>query len=159
MQAELVTRLAAYDKNMKARSGDRVSTIVVIKSGDVDSERGGAQLVAALNRIDHVGSLPHAVSSVSYSNATALAQSCKSNRVGVVFITPALANEIAAIRTAFDTADILTIGPSSEMTRNGLALGFELVGSRPKLFINLPQATKQNVTLPADILKLMTVFR
>jgi len=159
LQAELLTRLAAYDKNMKARSPERVATVVVVKAGDVDSERAGALLVAALGRFDRVGSLPHHVSKMAYPGATPLVESCKANHVGLVVISPALAFDVAAIRTAFDGTDILTAAPNAEMTRLGIVLGFELVSSRPKLFINLTQAGKQNVSLPSDILKLMTVFR
>lgn len=159
LQAELLTRLAAYDKNMKARAGERVNIVVVAKPDDSDSERNAAQLVSALGRIDRVGALPHAVSTLAYAGAASLAEACKASRAGVAFVTPALAGEVEALRAAFDRADILTIAPSAEMTRRGIVLGFELVSSRPKLFINLTQAARQNVSMPAEILKLMTVFR
>ena len=44
-------------------------------------------------------------------------------------------------------------GPNSRLP------GFELVSSRRKLFVNLAQAARQNVAMPAEILKLTTVFR
>ena len=159
LQAELLTRLAAYDRNMKARAGERVKIVVVVKPGDSDSQRSAAQLVAALERIDRVGALPHSVSTSTYAGAAGLAAACKAWRVGALFVTPRLADEVEALRAALDGADILTVAPSAELTRRGIVLGFELVSSRPKLFINLAQAARQNVSMPAEILKLMTVFR
>ncbi|HSO40719.1 MAG TPA: YfiR family protein [Labilithrix sp.] len=158
-QAELITRLAAYDRNMKARAGERVNIVVVVKPGDGDSERAGAQLVSALGRCDQVGALPHAASTIGYAGATGLLAACKANRTAVAVLTPALASEVEALGTALDGADLLTIAPSADMTRRGVVLGFELVSSRPKLFINLAQAARQNVSMPSELLKLMTVFR
>jgi hypothetical protein len=159
LQAELLTRLAAYDRNMRARSGERLNIVVVVKPGDRDSERTAAQLVSAVARIDRAGALPHAVSTLAYSGPVGVVAACKAIRAGVAFFTPALAAEVDAVRPAFDNADILTIAPSADMTRRGIVLGFELVSSRPKLFINLTQAARQNVAMPAEVLKLMTVFR
>jgi YfiR/HmsC-like len=159
LQAELVTRLSAYDKSMKTRAGQRVNIVVVAKPGDGDSERDAAQLVSALGRIDHVGELPQAATTVLYSGPAALAEACKANHAAVAFVTSALGGEVEALRAVFDKMDILTIAPSAEMTRRGIVLGFELVSSRPKLFINMTQATRQNVSMLAEILKLMTVFR
>lgn len=159
LQAELLTRLASYDRNMKARAAERVNIVVVVKPGDSDSERSAAQLASALGRIDRIGALPHAVTTLAYTGAAGLAAACRASRTGVAFVTPGLGAEVEAMRAAFDGADILTIAPSAEMTRGGIVLGFELVSSRPKLFINLPQAARQNVSMPAEILKLMTIFR
>jgi len=159
LQAELITRLAAYDRNMKARAGQTVNIVIVVKPGDGDSERTAAQLVSAFERIERVGALPRTVTTLTYTGAKSLADSCKANHSGVAFITAALGGEVEALRAAFDDADILTIAPRAAMTRQGIVLGFELLSSRPRLFINLTQAERQHVSMPAEILKLMTVFR
>lgn len=159
LQAELVTRLAAYDRNMKTRSGDSVVVLVLVKSGDEDSARSASQLTAALHRAPKVGTLPVTVQTVAWVDAKALVASTRSAHAGVVFVTAALSPEIPEMAGALDKVDVLTIAPSAEMTRKGSVLGFELVSSRPKLFINLTQAERQNVAMPAEVLKLMTVYR
>jgi len=40
----------------------------------------------------------------------------------------------------------------------GIVLGFDLVSGRPKLLVNIEQAKKQQVSLPASVLKLMKVY-
>jgi hypothetical protein len=159
VEAELVARLASYDRNMKARAGDRVNIVIAVRAGDADSEREAAQLVGAFARIERVGGLPHAASTVKYSGASNLVEACKARRAAILVATDGLAPEVEAIRAAFEGVDILTVGPRAEMSRRGLVLGFELVSSRPKLFINLSQAGRQNVAMSADVLKLMTVYR
>lgn len=159
LQAELVTRLAAYDRNMKARSGESVVVLVLVKGGDDDSARSASQLTAALNRAPRVGALPVAVQTVTWVDEKALLTTLRSTRAGVIFVTAALSGEVEGLARALDKVDVLTIAPSAEMTRKGSVLGFELVSSRPKLFINLPQADRQNVAMPAEVMKLMTVYR
>jgi hypothetical protein len=53
----------------------------------------------------------------------------------------------------------LTVAPDQELVRHGVVLGFELVSGKPKLFLNLPQANRQNVALSAEVMKLMTVYQ
>ncbi|MDB4945376.1 MAG: hypothetical protein JWP97_4910 [Labilithrix sp.] len=159
LQAELVTRLASYDRNMKARAGQTVSILVLVKDGDADSARSASQLTAALNRSPVISGLPITVQTVTWVDAATTVASAKIARAGLVFVTAALAGEMEGLARALDKVDVLTIAPSAEMTRRGSVLGFELVSSRPKLFINLTQADRQNVSMPAEVLKLMTVYR
>ena len=44
LQANLVSRLAQYDKNMKARAGDKVGVVIVTKKDDIDSDRLAARV-------------------------------------------------------------------------------------------------------------------
>lgn len=159
IEAELVARLASYDRNLKARAGARVTILIAVKEGDAISERDAAQLVAAFARIEHVGGLPHETSIEKFSGSTNLVAACKAKRAAIVLVTEALASEVEALRAAFEGVDVLTVGPSADMARRGMVLGVELVSSRPKLFTNLTQAGKQNVAMSAEVLKLMTVYR
>jgi len=40
----------------------------------------------------------------------------------------------------------------------GIVLGFDLVGGKPKMLVNLGQARKQHVAFMAEVLKLAKVF-
>lgn len=159
IEAELVARLASYDRNLKARAGTRVKILIVVKEGDAISERAAGQLAGAFARLEQVGGLPHETSIETFSGAANLVAACKAKRAAIVVITEALSSEVEALRAAFEGVDVLTVGSSADMTRRGVVLGVELVSSRPKLFINLAQAAKQNVAMSAEVLKLMTVYR
>jgi hypothetical protein len=96
---------------------------------------------------------------VSFAGAVPFVEACKAKRAAIVLVTDALGPEVEGLRAAFEGVNVLTVGPSADMSRRGLVLGFELVSCRPKLFINLTQAGKQNVVMSADVLKLMTLYR
>lgn len=159
VEAELIARLASYDKNMKARAGGRINIVIAVKQGDPGSERAAAQLVAAFGRLEHVAGLPHETRTVVFAGSAAFVAACKDKRAAIVIITDALAPEVEALRAGFEGVNVLTVGGSAEMSRRGLVVGVELVSSRPRLFINLTQAGKQSVAMSADVLKLMTVYR
>src|ERR1700722_14814114 len=46
LEAELLAKVAAYDKHMAARAGDRVHVVILVKQGNPDSERASAQMAS-----------------------------------------------------------------------------------------------------------------
>lgn len=158
LQADLVVKVASYDRNMRARAGASVRILVVARNNDEDA-RWSLQLRAQLGRTETIAGLPHSEGAVAYTNATDLAGSAKNEHAAIVVISASLSEESDAIRTAFDGVDVLTAAPDAEMTRRGMVLGFELSGGKPKLFLNLRVAGRQNVALSAEVLKLMTVYQ
>lgn len=156
LQARLATQFAAYDRNMKARAGDRVGIVIVTKRDDVESDRMAGQLMDALGQIPAVASLPHWSSTVIFSDGGELRNACAARRTSLVYVTAALVDRSEEIRAAFDGRNILTCAPSAEMAKRGLVLGMELVESRPKLFFNAAQASRQSVLMSSEVLRLVT---
>lgn len=157
LQADLVLKVASYDRNLRARAGSNVRVIVVAGSSDADA-RWSSQLRAALARTETVAGLPHSEVAVTYTKADDLVTTCKNEHAAIVVFSGSLLEESASIGRAFDGVDVLTAAPDSEMARRGVVLGFELASGKPKLFLNQGQATKQRVALSAEVLKLMTVY-
>jgi hypothetical protein len=157
LQANLVVKVAGYDKNLRARAGSSVRVVIASKSTDEDA-RWSAQVRAALARNETVGGLPHSEATIFYTNAEDLAAACKTEHAAIVLVSASLIDESASIARAFEGIDVLTAAPDSEMARRGLVLGLELASGKPKLFLNQSQATKQKVALSAEVMKLMTVY-
>lgn len=157
LQADLVVKVASYDRNLRARAGSSVRVLVVAKSTD-DDLRWTSQIRAALARNETIGGLPHTSAAVTYIKADDLAATCKNEHASIVILSASLSEESALIGRAFDGLDLLSAAPDSEMSRRGVVLGFELASGKPKLFLNQSQATKQKVALSAEVMKLMTVF-
>jgi hypothetical protein len=59
--------------------------------------------------------------------------------------------------TALVGVDVLTAGATRSFVREGIVVGFDLVGGKPKLLVHLGQARKQNVKLTARFLNLVEV--
>jgi hypothetical protein len=129
LQAELLAKVAAYDRNLPRRAGDRVRILLLQKPGDADSARVVSQM-----------------------------KTIKADHVAIVFFTPGFADDVEAIRRALVGVDVLSATAVPDYVPRGVVLGFDLVGGKPKLLVNLTQAGKQNVAFMAEVLKMMKVY-
>lgn len=159
VQAELLSKLASYDRNFATRAGTKVRVLVVVKAKDPRSKLFAASLRGALGNVAQIGGLPHEESLVAYESAALLAERCRGERAAVVYLTPGFESEVSAIRSSLRGVDVLSVSAVPEHVPDGVVIGFELVSGRPKILVNLPQAKDQNVSFSADVLKLMKVYR
>ncbi|MFO0735659.1 MAG: YfiR/HmsC family protein [Labilithrix sp.] len=157
LQADLVVKVASYDRNLRARAGSNVRVVIAARSTDEDA-RWSSQIRAALGRTETIAGLPHSEAQVTYTKPGDLASTCRNEHASILIVSSSLLEESASIGRAFDGIDILSAAPDSEMARRGVVLAFELTSGKPKLFLNQSQATKQNVALSAEVMKLMTVY-
>jgi hypothetical protein len=159
IQAELIAKLETYDRNFAARAGPVAHVLIVVRPGSSKSELSAADTRAALGRIDKLGGLPHQESVVPYAGADALAARCRSEQAAVVYVTPGFDDDVEAMRSALASVSVLTVGSTADYVPRGIVLGFELESGKPKIVINLEQAKAQSVNFPADLLRLMKVYR
>jgi hypothetical protein len=157
LQAELIGKVASYDKSFAARSGDRAQILILVKSGSADSSRTAAHMQSALAALPQVGGLPHDEHMVSYSGGGALSAYVKARRISIVYVTPGFAEDVGDIRASLDGVDVLSVAAVPEYVPKGIVLGFDLVSGKSKLLVNLTQAKKQNVAFKAEVLKMMKV--
>jgi hypothetical protein len=158
LQAELLAKVAAYDKNFTERAGDRAQVLILVRPGNADSERVAAHMQTALGGITHVGGLPHDETLVTWTNGAALAQQCKAKRAAILYITPGFAGDVGDIRAALDGVAVLSVAAVADYVPKGIVLGFDLVSGKPKLLVNLTQAKRQSVAFKAEVLKMMRVY-
>ena len=62
------------------------------------------------------------------------------------------------MRVALEGHEILTVGSVPRYVPRGIVLGFDVVAGSPKLLFNLTQAKRQNISMTAELLKMMRVF-
>jgi len=158
-QAELLVRVAAYDRNLPARAAGKVHVLILTQPDDTDSRATAAQMDAALHRFDSIAQLPFDVTTSNYPGGNALAAQCRSGHVAIVYVTPGLDARIGEIAHALDGVDVMTIAALGRYVAQGSALGFDLESGRPQLLINLTLAKKQNVAIQAEVLHLMKVIQ
>ena len=159
VQATLIAKVAGFDRSFPSRAGKRALVLVVQAKDDSESVRDAASIKAALSELPTVGGLPHDEQTVEYSNAAALAEMVRSRRAAIVYLSSGLSGHVPAIKHEFSSVNVLSVGAVPGDVPNGIVLGVDLVSGRPKLLINLTQARKQNVSLPASVLKLMEVYQ
>jgi hypothetical protein len=156
-QAELLVRVAAYDRNLAARAAGRVKILIVTNDDDADSRGVGAAMESALKRFDTIGGLPSEVESVVYPGGPALAAMCDRDHVSIIYLTPGLGVVLPDLVRALDGVDVLTVTAIPRFVARGVVFGFDLVSGKPTLMINLAQAKRQNVAMDPNAVRLMQV--
>jgi hypothetical protein len=157
-QAELLARVAAYDRNMSARAAGRVQVLILANQMAPESIGVAKRMEAALKSIPDIAGLSHDERVVLFSSAADLARQCRSQHIAIVYLGSGFANDVPAIREALDGVDVLTVAAVPDYVELGVVLGFDVVSGRPKLLVHLAQARRQHVDLRAELLKLARVF-
>jgi len=158
VQADLIAKVASFDRNFGARAGARALVFIMQMPNDAESGAAALELKSALSRVSAVGDRPHEEQVVTYGGAAALAEMVKARKPSIIYFGPGFAKELSAIKNSCSNASLLTVGATPEYVESGIVLGFDLVSGRPKLLINLGQARKQQVDFPASVLRLMKVY-
>jgi hypothetical protein len=156
-QAELIAKLAGFDRNFSARAGSKALIILVELAGNTESMSAALEMKAALARIPKVGDLPHEERIVAFGGAPALAELLHTQKAAIVYFGPGFDEQIPAIREALSSANVLSVGAVPGYVPAGIVVGFDLVSGRPKLLVHIAQARKQNVSFPGSVLSLMKV--
>jgi hypothetical protein len=159
LQVELLLKVAGYDKNLRQRAAGRLGVTVLVKKDDPDSVRSAAQARLALSKTTEVLGLPLDSSSVTYSDAAALAQLLRSTRAAILYVMPGFQEpELAAVAEACAGISVLSVGALARHAERGTVLALDLVGGKPKLIVHLARARQQHVDLSSNVLKLMRVI-
>ena len=158
LQAELLAKVAEYDRNFVARAGERARVLLVTQPSNADSVTVAQQMSAALGRLSLIAGLPHDELIMPYKGAADLARVCRDRRICIVYFGPGFQDDIGDIRNALSDVEVLTVASVPGYVRDGIVLGFDVVSGHPKLLFNLSQARLQKVAIAAAVLKLMTVF-
>ncbi len=154
MQALLVSRLGTFDRNFKARARPVANVLVLHRVGNSDSAFEGASLARALAELHDIGGVPAKVEEAEFSDAEAVANRCRTEKLSVVYLTVGLESEAGRIANALAGIDVLTVGTTAKHAENGAVVGFTLEEARPKIVLNLKRARAQNVDFKAEVLKL-----
>jgi hypothetical protein len=157
-QAELLARVAAYDRNMAARAGDRVRVLLVTNQGNSESVGLAKHMEAALGSLSEIAGLLHEERVAPFTTAVDLAAQCRAEHVTIVYLSSGLGDQVPAIRSALDGVDVLSVAAVPEYVESGIVLGFDILSGKPKLLVHLTQARRQHVELRAELLKLARVF-
>jgi hypothetical protein len=158
IQAQIITRILPFERGFAARSGGSVAIVIVERSKDADSASAGIQLAKALDDIGSVGGRPLRVQTIPYANAQTLVTESKKRGALVVYVTPGLAGEVAAIAAAFVESGVLTVAAVESYVSRGAVLGVEVADGKPRMSINLRQAKKQKLDFPSAVLKLARIY-
>jgi hypothetical protein len=159
LQAELLAKVAAYDRGFPARARGKALTLVLVKPGDAESERVGEQILSELRVLPLVGGLPHAEEIVRFSSAQALVELCKARSPAVVYLSLRLGEHVGPLAAALSGTSVLTVAVTAPYVPSGAVLGFDAESGKPRLVVNLAQARRQKVAFKPELLLLARVIQ
>jgi len=159
LQAELLSKVIAYDRNFAARARGRATVLILVKPGDAESERLGEQIRAELGVLKELGGLPHVEETVQFSSRRAVAELCKSRAASVLYVSVGLSSEMAGIASALDGMSLLSVAVAPADVQKRAVLGFDAKSGRPKLVVHLDQAHRQQIAFKPEVLKLARVIQ
>lgn len=157
LQVSLLDRVIPFDRNFASRVHGQLSVLVVVDKSNEDSIRFGTQLQAELAARESLGSYPLVAARVTFSGTTALVESCKQLRVGIVYVTPGVGEPTATLANSLHGLRVLTVGALPEQVTQGLILGAAVRSAKPRVLVNLSQARRQEVDFRADFLRMAEV--
>ena len=159
LQAELLSKVAAYDRGFLARARGRVLVFVITKAGDPESDRVGEQIRAELRVLDQIGGLPHTEETIAYSSAGSLAELCQRRMPTIVYLSLGLGDQIESLANALDGQSVLSVAVAASYVPKRAVLGFDTESGKPKLLVHLGQARHQQVAFKPELLALARVTR
>src|SRR5439155_8313230 len=95
-QAELLARVAGYDRNLLARAGDRVRVLLLTNGSEPESVGLAKRMEAALGSLADIAGMPHEERVAPFTSATDLAGQCRTQRIAIVYLASGLCDKVPA---------------------------------------------------------------
>jgi hypothetical protein len=156
-QAQLVVKIAEYDRHVVARAGTRV-VAVLHRSGDAASENCASSMVRELGAFPALAGKPHREIVLDYASPAALAHRVKEEDIAILFVCSGLAGEATNVASTLSGLTVLSLGAGRSLAEKGIVVGLDLVSGRAQMVVNLRQAERQNVAFRPEFLKLARVL-
>jgi len=157
LQAQLIVRVAAFDRNFAARAGATALVFIVQKPGDADSVRLASAVNKSMDEEGDIAGKPKNVEVVTFGDAAGIGSLCKKRKPAIVYFSTGFENDLPGIANALDGVDVLTFGATATHAEKGTVVGFDLDEGKPKLVVNLARAKAQNVSFKPGLLKLARI--
>ena len=156
-QAQLIVKLAEYDRNLVARPGPRV--VLIVRSKTTASSRTAEGIASELGSYDNIAGVAHVEKVIDFVSAGDLKKRVHSESAQIVYFCPDFEAQIASIADELTGLTVLSVGAAPSHPGLGSVVGFDIHSGRTQLLVNLKQAQRQNVQLHSEFLKIVKVIR
>ena len=158
LQAQLIGRLAAFDRSFAARAGAVAKVAFQHKAQDAESASITNAVAKATAALADIGGLRPEVSVSELGDPAKLAARCTNEHLGLLYFGPGTELDMPAVAQALAGVDILSVGASGAHAERGAVVGFDVEEGRPRIVVNLRAARAQKVSLRPELLKLARVI-
>jgi uncharacterized membrane protein len=157
LQAQLSAKIVEYVESPPLGGAEQVPIGVLVKARDADSMRAGIELRAAFARVGSSSRRTFDVQIIQWAGAGALVEELAHRKLAIIYLTPGLSADLAAVIGAVAHRRVLTIAAVDTYVAEGAILGYELSSGHPRMILNLRQAKSQEVLLRAALMKLARI--
>lgn len=155
LQSVLLAKIVMFDRAFQRRCG-RTARIIILHRGG-DSELTARDLALVFREKAELGGLPATVEVHGWTSAAEVLALVRASPTAVAYLCTGLELEAPLIAAALDGISVLTVGATSAMAERGACVGFDLEEGRPKIYVNLRVAKRQNVELSSALLRLVKI--
>jgi hypothetical protein len=152
-QALVILRTLAYDRNLKARAGAKVT--VALLTGDVPCAAVKSALEESGRELS-VSGLPVRVISVAWGDGAAATLAAE--KPVAVYVCPGLDAAVATITGYTRQNRVLSFSGSPEDVDNGVAIGVIGRGDKAAVLVNLAAARAEGAQLDSALLRVAEVI-
>jgi Ca2+/Na+ antiporter len=156
-QAQLIVKVAGYDRSLVARAGPR--RVLILRTRAPASQRVADGVLAELRSFESIAGAAHQEQILEFTSLPELRKRIDTQGVQLLYVCPGLEDQLAGISKTLAGLTILSFGAGPDHANLGTVIAFDILSGRLQLLVNLRQAQKQNVQLHAEFLKIAKVIR
>ncbi|HET6343989.1 MAG TPA: YfiR family protein [Myxococcota bacterium] len=159
LQAKILLRALAYDRNLKERVGDSVTVAVVSHKGDGSAARSDIlRAFGSLAKLTFQG-LPLHVVEHEFFSIDHLKEDLAARGIDVLYLCGGLEAHLTSIVNLTHSKKVATITAEDAYVAAGVAIGVMLRDRSPKLWVNLASSKEEGLNLSADLMRVAEVIR
>ncbi|MEO1482580.1 MAG: YfiR/HmsC family protein [Myxococcota bacterium] len=155
--AVVLLKAISYERGLASRAGDQVVIAVPVPEG-----RANPRFFKSLKRVEKVRLAKKAisVSRVDYADPSRLTGALEAVSADFVFTSAELsAEDLLAVLRVCAQSKVPSVGVSKMLVEKGVSLGVELVGKKPRIFVNVKTSKSQGASYSSDLLELAVPVR
>lgn len=163
IQFDLTVKILAFDRKLSERFGEEVVIGILFQSSfpaslQVKTEMERAMMIAPIKK---VGTIPIRTLSLDLDQTARWDQGLKSAGIDVVYLAPLReqAKALDRILLVCRQMRLTTVGSLPEYPGRGAAIGFEPLGDKPVIVINLTAARAEGADFNSRLLGMARVIR
>lgn len=157
-QAAILLKALAYDRNLEARSGERVNIAVLYQEGGTALEAAALAEAFKMAGKDGIKGLPVTAQALAFTSIEALLKQIDAYALNVLYIHTSLTAALSSVEQVTRSRRIISLGATRRMVEHGLALGVYPSHGVPRLALNARAGMVEGLDLDPAIILVATVI-
>ena len=149
---KLLSKILPHVQGYRGASGP--GHVVVVHTSGPDSELFAKQMERAFSVLGSLAEQPHSVSLWQVGSELPLLDYCRQQRATLVYLAPEVGTSLLE---GLRKQKLFVVGADPQQVQAGAALGFELVGARPRIVVNVAAAKAAGLVFGEELLNLSRV--